>query len=142
MSASPTMTVVVATPDRQRIIEDVVRVRFEAPDGHRGVLPGHEPALASLRSGAIHVTRRGERPGEELESFLASEGGLASISPTEVRLLSRWAAEEETLEALLARLERRAASRRRVEHEARAVLARHDAALRRALAALQREVHG
>lgn len=129
---------VVSTPAGERVRDGVVALRFEGPDGHRGVLPGHERGCSTVRSGAVHVARREE--GREVETYLATEGGLVWIEPGEVRLLTRWAEEAPDLDRLVASLERREAHRRRLDERARARLESHDAATRRALARLQREV--
>lgn len=134
-----TLRLILSTPNQEQIIRRVVSLRFESPDGQRGVLPGHEPALTSLLPGAIHVTQLTEE-GQPATTCLASETGLVWIDPNEVRFITRWIVQADSIEALLPLLEGRAADRAQTEAEARAVLQHHDAALRRALVSLQREV--
>ncbi|MBK8263238.1 MAG: hypothetical protein IPK80_18080 [Nannocystis sp.] len=134
------MTLVLHTPEEELRIERVRRLRFETDDGHRGVLPGHEPALALLQEGPLHVVTEGER-GEEIEQHIAAEEGLVTIRQDEVHVVTRWAAQAPTLELLLAMVERRSAARRRIEDEARAFGHRHELALQRALLRLRRDPH-
>ena len=132
------MTFHVHTPEEELVLGGVLRLRFETWDGHRGVLPGHEPALALCREGPIHVVTEEERGGER-ERFFAAEEGICALRPGGVHLVTRWATEAPSLDLLLAIVERRSAFRRRVEDEARAVQKRHEVALQRALLRLQRE---
>ena len=127
------------TPRDATRIEGVTRLRFEAPDGLRGVWPGHEPASFVLRGG---VVRLDHAPGGRAPtSYLATEGGFLEVRAGEVQVVSRWAAAHTELEALVAFLRQRRARRQGVDEEARRLFERHELATRKALAGLQREVH-
>jgi F0F1-type ATP synthase epsilon subunit len=133
------MSLRISTPREELHIEDVLRLRFEAPDGFRGVLPGHEPATAVLRAGVTRLVQGEGR--DEQTSYLASEGGFLEIAPTEVLLTTRWVARGDDLAALVELLRRRGQRRRTIDTEARRLAERHELAARKALARLQREVH-
>ena len=134
---SATLRILVTTPLGEHVVEDVIYLRLDGPDGYRGVQPGHEPALTVVRPGALTVESAGDAPGE---SFLATEGGFAWIRGGEVRIVTRWAARAEDLDQLLDQLRERFHRRAYVERDVRGQLQRYDAATRRALVGLQREV--
>lgn len=136
---SRTMRLTIDTPTEERVLEGVTCVRLEAPDGHRGVQPGHETALAVVVPGVLHVRRQLEG-GLSEESFLACEGGLAWIEAREVRVVTSWAGGAKSLERVVQLLRARARRREQLEGSARALLERHEAATRRALLGLQRKV--
>lgn len=137
MTGARTLRLVLDTPAAEEVLDDVTAVRLEGPDGHRGVLPGHEPAVTALLSGVIHV-RRGPAGAEEL--FVAIDGGVASIEAREVRVVTGWAGVSPSLTQLARVIEHRARHRALTDARSRERLERHEAALRRALARLEREV--
>jgi F0F1-type ATP synthase epsilon subunit len=127
------MAVRVQTPEGELFFADVARLRFDAEDGARGVLPRHEAARVILEAGPVEVTRAG---GSVV--FVATEGGMVWITPTQVRLISGWAIQAESLEELREQVLAQAARRRRIEAEARAQALRQEQAARRALVDLAR----
>ena len=127
------MAVRVQTPEGELFFADVARLRFDAEDGARGVLPRHEAARVILEAGPVEVTRAG---GGGV--FVATEGGMVWITPTDVRLISGWAIQAESLEELREQVFAQAARRRRIEAEARAQALRQEQAARRALVDLAR----
>lgn len=134
---SATMQVLLSTPSGLETIEGVTRLRLEAPDGSRGVLPGHEPARVAVRPGPA-VLATGPEPQDE--RYLVTEGGIAWIQPQRVLLVTRWAASAASLEVLREHVHARRATRAAAEQRARAIAHRHEMATRRALAQLRREV--
>lgn len=130
------MTVEVSTPAGLVVVEGIRRVRLEATDGSRGVLPGHEPARLTFVAGPLELWE-----GEpERARYLATEGGVALLRPAGVLLVCRWAAMADSLPALREHVLARRAHRAMAEEQARAVAHRHEVATRRALAGLRREV--
>lgn len=129
------MQVEVLTPAGSRVYDDVVRMRFEASDGSRGVLPGHERSRSVVAAGAVEIVRVDGKV-----TYVACEEGLASIRPGLVQIVSPWAAEADALSVLHLRVADRARDREVVEGEARAVARRHETATQRALVGLRREV--
>lgn len=135
---SRTMTVRVYTPAGLAVHTNVRRLRLEATDGARGVLPGHERARLTFVAGPIELVD--EHDEEERSHFLATEGGVARVGPDGVTLVCRWAAHADSLEGLREHVKARHVERAIAEQEARAVAHRHEVATRRALAGLRREV--
>lgn len=130
-----TFTLFLQSPASCEEVPGVVSLRFEAPDGARGVQPGHEPALALLESGVARL-----RNGDDATTYLATDGGLVWIDRGDVRIVSRWIARAPSMEALVRLVQRRRQVRGRLEEHARRQAQRHEVATRRALAKLQREV--
>jgi F0F1-type ATP synthase epsilon subunit len=129
------MTVRVSTPRLELVHRDVVHLRFATDDGWRGVLPGHEPSRATLVAGALALAC-----ADAQTRWIASEGGLIAIERGEVRVLTRWAVEAESLDSLTTLVALRDRVRAELESEARARARRHELAARRALIALERKV--
>jgi F0F1-type ATP synthase epsilon subunit len=128
----------VVTPSGELRIGEIVHLRFDALDGSRGVLPGHERSTARLRQGAIYVSvADGDTPRE---TFVVTEGGMAVIGPREVILVTSWAELAEEMDTLAELVRARAARRARIDAEAKTIGRRHETALRRALIGLKREV--
>lgn len=128
----------ISTPREETMIEGVLRLRFEAPDGFRGVLPGHEPATLILMPGVVRLVR-GPEPAPY---YLATEGGFIEIDRAALSLTTRWAMGGDELGALATMLRARGERRRSIDAEARRLAERHELAARKALARLQREVAG
>ncbi|MEZ4385012.1 MAG: hypothetical protein R3A79_27020 [Nannocystaceae bacterium] len=140
-----TMAIHLSTPARELVIPRALRLRFATWDGHRGVLPGHEAALALICEGPLHVAALADTPAADardeapVDRFLACEEGIATIEPDAVRIAARWAAEAASTEALMALVDQRARLRRRLEEEARALSRRHEIAVQEALSRLKRD---
>lgn len=137
---SRTLEVRISTPAGLEALGGIVRVRLEATDGSRGVLPGHERARLCLVAGPIELWDHVD--GRERCRYVATEGGVAEVEPEAVTLVCRWAAQASSLPALREQVRARRAERAAAEQEARAIAHRHETATRRALAGLRREVLG
>ena len=129
-----TTSVRISTPGWRDTLEGIARLRLEADDGARGVLPGHEPARVCLTAGAVEVVDL-----EGRSRFIATEGGLAWIDREAVTLVSTWATIADDLPALREAVLARRRTRARIEQQARATAHRHEVATRRALSALRKE---
>lgn len=129
-----TLRVCVVSPADELVVEEVRHVRLDADDGARGVMPGHERATMVIERGLITV-----RVGE-VERYLVSEGGVAFVSPDEVHIVTSWAAQAETMQALVELVRHRAAGARALDERRHTVAHRHEVAVRRALHELLREV--
>lgn len=137
---SRTMEVRISTPAGLEVEGGILRVRLEATDGARGVLPGHERARLCLVAGPIELWDHAG--GRERCRFVVTEGGVAEVEPEGITLVCRWAARAASLPALREQVQARRAERAAAEQEARAIAQRHETATRRALAGLRREVLG
>lgn len=97
------------TPERAIAHEEVDEVQLPGEEGFFGVLPGHAPLLAALKTGEMWY-RRGN---ETTYAFL--DGGFAEVTPDRVSILAPVAERAEHID--LARAE--AAKRRAEERMAR-----------------------
>src|SRR5689334_24348580 len=97
------------TPERAIAHEDVDEVELPGEEGFFGVLPGHAPLLAALKTGEMWY-----RKGTQItHAFLG--GGFAEVTPERVSILAPVAERAEDID--LARAE--AAKRRAEERLAR-----------------------
>jgi F-type H+-transporting ATPase subunit epsilon len=92
------------TPERRIAHDDVDEVQLPLADGFAGILPGHAPMLAALRTGQMWY-RKG---GETRYSFVS--GGFVEVTGDRVSVLARVAERAEDID-----VERAAAARRRAE---------------------------
>jgi F-type H+-transporting ATPase subunit epsilon len=120
------------TPERAIVHEDVDEVELPGDEGFFGVLPGHAPLLAALKTGPMWY-----RKGTE-KRFAFVAGGFAEVLPDRVAVLAHVAERAEDIDT-----QRAEAAKRRAEEElARPPVVDFDAerariALLRALARLQ-----
>ena len=92
------------TPERALAHEDVDEIELPGEDGYFGVLPGHAPLLAALKTGEMWY-RRGS---EKTYAFVA--GGFAEVLPDRVSILAQVAERAEDID-----LQRAEAAKRRAE---------------------------
>ena len=92
------------TPERAIVHEQVDEVELPGEDGYFGVLPGHAPMLAALKTGEMWYRKGSERK----YAFIA--GGFAEVLPERVSILAEVAERAEDID--IARAE---ASKRRAE---------------------------
>jgi F-type H+-transporting ATPase subunit epsilon len=117
------------TPERSIAHEDVDEVELPGEDGYFGVLPGHAPLLAALRTGEMWY-----RTGSQKHfAFLA--GGFAEILPDTVSILAQVAERAEDIDH-----ERAEASKRRAEDRLMKASAMTDFDAERARIALIRSI--
>ena len=72
----------VATPERLIVEERVTEAQIPARDGYLGVLPGHAPLVAELKSGVMSYMTGGST------RYLAVHGGFVEVLPEQVRVLA------------------------------------------------------
>ncbi len=94
------------TPERAVAHEEVDEVELPGEDGYFGVLPGHAPLLAALRTGEMWY-RRGT---EKRYAFL--DGGFAEVLPDRVSILAQVAERAEDID-----IQRAEASKRLAEEQ-------------------------
>jgi F-type H+-transporting ATPase subunit epsilon len=126
------LTLEFVTPERAIVHEDVDEVELPGEEGFFGVLPGHAPLLAALKTGPMWY-----RSGADKHyAFIAS--GFAEVLPDRVSVLAQVAERAEDID-----IQRADASKRRAEERlARPTVVDLDAerarvALLRALTRLQ-----
>src|SRR3972149_10661261 len=86
------LTLEFVTPVRAIVHEDVDEVELPGEAGFFGVLPGHAPLLAALKTGALWY-RKG---AEKQFAFIAS--GFAEILPDRVSILAEVAERAEDID--------------------------------------------
>ena len=92
------------TPERSIAHDDVDEVVLPLADGYAGILPGHAPMLAALRTGEMWF-----RKGVETTHGFVS-GGFVEVTGDRVSVLARIAERADDIDA-----ERAAAAKRRAE---------------------------
>jgi F-type H+-transporting ATPase subunit epsilon len=117
------------TPERALAHEDVDEVELPGEDGSFGVLPGHAPLLAALKTGMMWY-----RKGTD-KTFAFIDGGFAEVLPDTVSILAQVAERAEDID--LARAE---ASKRRAEDRLTKAAAISDFDAERARIALIRAI--
>jgi F-type H+-transporting ATPase subunit epsilon len=119
------------TPERAIVHEDVDEIGVPGEDGYFGVLPGHAPLLAALKSGELWY-----RIGSETRyTFVA--GGFVEVVPDRVSVLAHVAERAEDVDIQRAEAARRRAEERLARPAADVDFERARIALMRAIARLQ-----
>jgi F-type H+-transporting ATPase subunit epsilon len=80
-----TLHLLVATPERQLVDEDVSRIELPGKKGYIGILPEHAPLLSELGAGVLTYG------SDNQERFLAVDGGFVEVLENEVRVLAEHA---------------------------------------------------
>ena len=123
------------TPERSIAHDDVDEVEIPGEEGYFGVLPGHAPLLAALRTGELWY-----RTGAEKKyAFVA--GGFAEVLPDRVAILAPVAERAEDIDTQRAEAARRRAEERLTRPVADMDFERARVALLKALARLQVSRH-
>ena len=94
------------TPERAIVHDDVDEVELPGEEGYFGVLPGHAPMLAALRTGEMWY-RKGQ---ERFYAFV--DGGFAEVLPEQVSILAQVAERAEDIDAARAEASKRRAEER------------------------------
>jgi F-type H+-transporting ATPase subunit epsilon len=94
------------TPERAIVHEDVDEVEIPGEEGYFGVLPGHAPLLAALKTGELWYRKGAERK----YAFIA--GGFAEVLPERVAILAQVGERAEEID-----VQRAEAAKRRAEEQ-------------------------
>ena len=94
------------TPERAIAHEEVDEVQLPGEEGYFGVLPGHAPLLAALRTGEMWYRRGNEK------TFAFLTGGFAEVVPDRVSILAQIAERAEDIDAARAEASMRRAEER------------------------------
>jgi F-type H+-transporting ATPase subunit epsilon len=119
------------TPERAIVHDDVDEVELPGEEGYLGILPGHAPLLAALKTGEMWYRKNTERK----YAFLA--GGFAEIVPDRVSILAQVAERAEDIDLARAEASKRRAEERLAKPSAEVDYERARIALLRALTRLQ-----
>lgn len=94
------------TPVRAIVHEDVDEVEIPGEEGYFGVLPGHAPLLAALRTGVLWYRKGAEK------TYAFVDGGFAEVLPDRVAILAQVAERAEEID-----VQRAEAAKRRAEEQ-------------------------
>ena len=94
------------TPQRAIVHEDVDEVELPGEEGHFGVLPGHAPLLASLKTGPMWYRKGPDR------FYAFVDGGFAEVLPGQVSVLAQVAERAEDIDVARAEAAKRRAEER------------------------------
>ena len=106
MAIPPHIRLVFVTPERAIVHDDVDEVELPGDGGDFGVLPGHAPLLAALRTGPMWY-----RKGREV-SYAFVGGGFAEIVGDRVSVLAPVAERAEDIDRARAEAAKRRAEER------------------------------
>ena len=121
----------ITTPERMVAREDVEEAQIPARNGYLGVLPGHAPLLAQLRSGVISY-RQGGRT-----LYVAVGSGLVEVLPEQTKVLVDTAEKSEEIDLSRAQSAQQRAEQRLQHPDPDTDTRRARVALERALVRLQ-----
>src|SRR5260370_2791447 len=92
MALPTSIELLIVTPDKLLVKEQVDEVEIPGSEGYFGVLPGHTPMLASLSVGEMWY-----RKGQE-KTYLSLAYGFAEVLPDRVTILAQLAARAEDID--------------------------------------------
>src|SRR5215475_13623798 len=123
--ADNAITLIIVTPERQVVHEEVDELEIPGSEGYFGVLPGHAPLFSELMVGEV-AYRKGTR-----WAFLAVAWGFVEVQSNQVRILAETAERAHDID-----VDR--ANRAKQRAEERISKGGDDVDYRRALVALER----
>lgn len=95
-----TLKLLVVTPERKVAEAEADLVELPGAEGYLGILPGHTPLIAQLKTGVVSWRRGGSTEA------LAVSAGLAEVSEDRVSVLADSAEEPSQIDAAAAERER------------------------------------
>jgi len=119
------------TPERAIVHDEVDEVELPGEEGFLGILPGHAPLLAALKTGEMWY-----RKGTD-KKFAFIAGGFAEIVPDRVSILAQVAERAEDIDLARAEAAKRRAEDRITKPSSEIDVERARIALLRALTRLQ-----
>lgn len=96
-----TITLEIVTPDGVKLSEQVSELTAPSVDGEFGVLPGHRPLLAALKTGIVSY----RKPDEKEPVFVGVGPGFAEVIDDKAVLLTDRFATKDAVDPVRARLE-------------------------------------
>lgn len=122
----------VVTPEKTVVLPRIQSLVLDCPDGKRGILPGHAPALFEV---AIGVLRCMDDVGEE--HYFSIAGGIAEVTPHSVIITTGSIEEAHEIDVERAKEALERAEKRLREKSAETDFIRAQTAILRALARLR-----
>ena len=83
--ADKALNLIIVTPEREVVREEVEELEIPGSEGYFGVLPGHAPLFSELKVGEV-AYRKGTR-----WTFLSVAWGFVEVQPEQVRILAETA---------------------------------------------------
>ncbi|MFH1006528.1 MAG: F0F1 ATP synthase subunit epsilon [Candidatus Latescibacterota bacterium] len=117
----------VVTPDRVVLSEEVDRVEVPGSEGYFEVLPKHTPFLTSIKTGQVLYAKDGR------EELISTDGGFVEVLMDRVTILAETAEKAHEIDQARAEEARQRAERILKERDSDTDVARAEAAMRRAL---------
>jgi F-type H+-transporting ATPase subunit epsilon len=93
--ATESLKLEIVTPTGMAFSRDVTEVGAPTLDGEVGVLPGHVPFLAALRTGIVSARPTGSGAGEEPQRFAIAHGVLEVAHEKALVLTEKFAQKED-----------------------------------------------
>jgi F-type H+-transporting ATPase subunit epsilon len=106
MAIPTSIELLIVTPDRLLVHEQVDELQIPGAEGYFGVLPGHMPFLAALAVGELWY-RKGQT-----KTFLSIAFGFAEVLPDRVTILAQLAERAEDIDVTRAEAARKRAEER------------------------------
>jgi F-type H+-transporting ATPase subunit epsilon len=131
MALPTSLELLIVTPDKMLVREQVDEVEIPGTQGYFGVLPGHTPMLASLAIGEMWY-----RKGQE-KTYLSLANGFCEVLPDRVTILATLAERAEDIDIARAEEAKRRAEARLVQNAQDVDYERARSALVKSLARLQ-----
>jgi F-type H+-transporting ATPase subunit epsilon len=85
----------IVTPTGMALARDVLELGAPTLDGEIGVLPGHVPLLAALRTGLVNVRPAGSSAGDEPQRFAIAHGVLEVANEKALVLTEKFVKKED-----------------------------------------------
>jgi len=131
MALPTSIELLIVTPDKMLVREQVDEVEIPGTEGYFGVLPGHTPMLASLAIGEMWY-----RQGQE-KTYLSLANGFCEVLPDRVTILATLAERAEEIDIARAEEAKRRAEARLLQNAQDVDYERARSALVKSLARLQ-----
>ena len=106
MAIPTSIELLIVTPDRLLVHEQVDELQIPGSEGYFGVLPGHMPFLAALSVGELWY-RKGQQ-----KTYLSIAYGFAEVLPERVTILAQLAERAEDIDVSRAEAARKRADER------------------------------
>ena len=129
--APESLLLIVVTPERQLLRENVDDLQMPGANGYLGILPGHAPLMTELGVGELSY-HSGKQAGH-----MAVIRGFAEVLPDRVTVLAELAERAEEIDVARAQEARRRAEKRLASQDSNIDWDRATLALQRALIRMQ-----
>lgn len=127
-----TTKLVVVTPQKMVLTEEVESVTVHGTEGYLGILPRHTPLITTLQAGVVYYSKAGGKPER-----LAVSGGFMEVGPDMVIILADMAELSSEIDVERARRAKERAEKRLGERPSGLDVGRAESALQRSIVRLK-----